>query len=93
MSNEGEFTMHKPEEVARLWGECKGRPNMNYEKLGRALRYYYGGSILDKVVSKRFTYRFVCNLKDLLGFSPRELAVRMQQQYEKSAYYKSGIKL
>jgi len=36
---EGEFRMIDPDEVARLWGDRKGKPNMNYGKLSRALRY------------------------------------------------------
>ena len=38
---EGEFRLHQSEEVARLWGLRKKRNNMNYDKLSRALRYYY----------------------------------------------------
>ena len=35
----GEFRLHQPEVVAALWGHRKGRPNMTYDKLSRALRY------------------------------------------------------
>ena len=34
----GEFKIIDPEEVARRWGERKSKPNMNYDKLSRALR-------------------------------------------------------
>ena len=34
----GEFRMTDPDEVARLWGQRKNKPNMNYGKLSRALR-------------------------------------------------------
>lgn len=36
--NNGEFKLTDPEEVARRWGERKSKPNMNYDKLSRALR-------------------------------------------------------
>lgn len=34
----GEFKLSDPDEVARRWGERKSKPNMNYDKLSRALR-------------------------------------------------------
>lgn len=45
-----ESKLHKSEEVAKLWGMRKNKTNMNYDKLSRALRYYY-----DKVC----TYSYV----------------------------------
>ena len=60
----GEFTMLDPEEVARRWGKRKNRSNMNYDKMGRALRYYYDKLILTKVPGRRYTYKF--NIKGLL---------------------------
>ncbi|XP_026461910.1 DNA-binding protein D-ETS-3-like, partial [Ctenocephalides felis] len=33
----GEFKLTDPDEVARRWGERKSKPNMNYDKLSRAL--------------------------------------------------------
>ncbi|XP_072156421.1 DNA-binding protein Ets97D isoform X2 [Bemisia tabaci] len=69
----GEFRFVNPEEVARLWGQKKHKPTMNYEKLSRALRYYYEGDMISKVQSKRFVYKFVCNLKDIIGYDAKEL--------------------
>ncbi|NWS64211.1 ETV3L protein, partial [Chunga burmeisteri] len=54
----GEFVIRDPEEVARLWGRRKCKPQMNYDKLSRALRYYYNKRILHKTKGKRFTYKF-----------------------------------
>ncbi|CAK8694253.1 transcriptional regulator ERG-like [Clavelina lepadiformis] len=54
----GEFKMVDPDEVARRWGERKSKPNMNYDKMSRALRYYYDKNILTKVHGKRYAYKF-----------------------------------
>nr|XP_019957988.1 PREDICTED: ETS translocation variant 3-like protein [Paralichthys olivaceus] len=69
----GEFVIRDPERLARLWGERKGKPHMNYDKLSRALRYYYNKRILHKTKGKRFTYKF--NFSKLIlvnypGFPP-----------------------
>lgn len=32
---------------------------MNYDKLSRALRYYYDKNIIKKVIGQKFVYRFV----------------------------------
>lgn len=69
----GEFKLNNPEMVAQLWGERKNKPHMNYEKLSRALRYYYDGDMICKVSGKRFVYKFVCDLKSLLGYNAEEL--------------------
>lgn len=44
-----EFKLRNQEEVAKCWGELKQRPGMNYDKLSRALRYYYQKNIIKKV--------------------------------------------
>ncbi|XP_053692519.1 LOW QUALITY PROTEIN: DNA-binding protein D-ETS-6 [Sabethes cyaneus] len=54
----GEFKLIDPDEVARRWGERKAKPNMNYDKLSRALRYYYDKNIMTKVHGKRYAYKF-----------------------------------
>ncbi|KZC14562.1 DNA-binding protein Ets97D [Dufourea novaeangliae] len=71
---EGEFKLNQPEAVAQLWGARKNKPSMNYEKLSRALRYYYDGDMISKVHGKRFVYKFVCDLKQVLGYSAAELS-------------------
>uniref|UniRef100_A0A7E4VYD6 ETS domain-containing protein n=1 Tax=Panagrellus redivivus TaxID=6233 RepID=A0A7E4VYD6_PANRE len=55
----GEFKLNDAEAVARLWGQRKSKPNMNYDKLSRALRYYYDKNIIKKVIGQKFMYRFV----------------------------------
>lgn len=74
LGTEGEFKLNQPEAVAQLWGARKNKPSMNYEKLSRALRYYYDGDMISKVHGKRFVYKFVCDLKQLLGYSAAELS-------------------
>ncbi|KAB0407316.1 hypothetical protein E2I00_011001 [Balaenoptera physalus] len=57
-----------PDEVARLWGVRKCKPQMNYDKLSRALRYYYNKRILHKTKGKRFTYKFNFNKLVLVNY-------------------------
>jgi GA-binding protein transcription factor, alpha len=45
--------LNDPELCANLWGKRKNKPAMNYEKLSRALRYYYDGDMISKVQGKR----------------------------------------
>ena len=45
----GEFVLKNQHEVAKRWGILKQRPGMNYDKLSRALRYYYKQGIVKKV--------------------------------------------
>lgn len=71
---EGEFKLMDAEQVAQLWGRRKNKPNMNYEKLSRALRYYYDGDMLAKIPGKRFVYKFICDLQKLVGYTAGELA-------------------
>ena len=49
VGEEGEFKLVNPEVVAQMWGQRKNKPTMNYEKLSRALRYYYDGDMIAKV--------------------------------------------
>ncbi|XP_045770375.1 DNA-binding protein Ets97D isoform X1 [Maniola jurtina] len=79
---EGEFKLLEPERVARLWGKRKHKPAMNYEKLSRALRYYYDGDMISKVVGKRFVYKYVCDLRQLLGYGAGELAELVKELHD-----------
>lgn len=58
-NKEGEFKLINAEEVARQWGLRKNKQNMNYDKLSRALRYYYEKNIIKKVMGQKFVYKFV----------------------------------
>jgi len=55
----GEFKLKNSEDVARKWGQRKHKEGMNYDKLSRALRYYYSKEIIKKVSGRRFVYKFV----------------------------------
>ncbi|KAJ8267143.1 hypothetical protein GJAV_G00138980 [Gymnothorax javanicus] len=75
-----EFKLIDPDEVARRWGRRKNKPKMNYEKLSRGLRYYYDKNIIHKTSGKRYVYRFVCDLQNLLGYSAEELHLMLGVQ-------------
>lgn len=54
---EGVFYINDTAKYAKLWGDRKKNPSMNYEKLSRAMRYYYKNGELS-AVEKRTTYQF-----------------------------------
>ncbi|XP_075148082.1 DNA-binding protein Ets97D isoform X2 [Haematobia irritans] len=80
VGEDGEFKLSDPEKVARLWGEKKNKPAMNYEKLSRALRYYYDGDMISKVSGKRFAYKFDCDLRLLIGYTAAELSALVNEK-------------
>ena len=83
IGDDGEFKMEKPEIVSKLWGAKKNNASMNYEKMSRALRFYNGGDIINKVKGKNFMYKFVCDLKEVVGYSVKELNDEMIEAAEK----------
>ncbi|XP_068255286.1 ETS-related transcription factor Elf-5 isoform X2 [Nyctibius grandis] len=54
---QGIFRVVKSEALAKMWGQKKKNDRMTYEKLSRALRYYYKTGILERV-DRRLVYKF-----------------------------------
>jgi len=54
--DEGIFRILNPNNVAALWGYMKNSLHMNYDKMSRALRYYYKVNVLSKC--GRLCYKF-----------------------------------
>jgi friend leukemia integration 1 transcription factor len=82
----GEFKLTDPDEVARRWGERKSKPNMNYDKLSRALRYYYDKNIMTKVHGKRYAYKF-----DFQGLAQATQPAPTDPGMYKSAYQSADL--
>jgi len=55
---DGIFRFVNSEAVANMWGRKKNNPQMTYEKLSRAMRYYYKREILERVDGRRLVYKF-----------------------------------
>lgn len=74
----GEFKLKNQEEVARRWGNLKHRPGMNYDKLSRALRYYYQKGIIKKVFILEFFFIQITALKGEIISSYKSTRISVQ---------------
>ena len=61
--SQAKFRFVKSDEVAKRWGSRKGNTKMTYEKLSRAMRYYYKSKIFQPVLGRRLVYQFGPNAK------------------------------
>ena len=70
----GLFHIAKPEEIAKEWGKYRDVEAMTYDKMSRALRYYYRRQILDKT-GGRMMYKFTAAvMKQVIEFREEEAA-------------------
>ncbi|XP_062272235.1 ETS-related transcription factor Elf-3 isoform X2 [Scomber scombrus] len=72
--HEGVFKFLKSEAVAQMWGQKKKNSSMTYEKLSRAMRYYYKREILERVDGRRLVYKFG---KNSSGWKIEEIGISM----------------
>ena len=73
---EGTFRVIDSEALAKLWGLHKNRPFMNYDKMSRAMRYYYHKHLLDKA-PKRLCYQFKYHSKWWLQLEEKDPSFKM----------------
>ncbi|XP_076310602.1 transcription factor ETV7-like isoform X2 [Tachypleus tridentatus] len=72
----GVFKIVDPNHLARLWGMQKNHLNMNFDKMSRALRYYYRVKILKKEPGERHCYRFLRPPGELRHCKQRSLLIK-----------------
>ncbi|XP_054715715.1 ets DNA-binding protein pokkuri-like [Uloborus diversus] len=72
----GIFKITDPHRLASLWGKQKNHLNMNFDKMSRALRYYYRVRILQKEPGERHCYRFLRHPNELRHCKQRSLLTR-----------------
>lgn len=52
------FRFVDSKQAAKLWGQRKNKRNMTYEKMSRALRYYYDRQIMYHIDGQKLMYKF-----------------------------------
>ncbi|XP_047522580.1 ets DNA-binding protein pokkuri [Pieris napi] len=96
----GVFKIVDPAGLAKLWGIQKNHLSMNYDKMSRALRYYYRVNILRKVQGERHCYQFLRNPTELKNIKNISLLrqqmsptrVAQQQQPQPQSVVKAEMK-
>ena len=59
-----EFRVNDSTKLGAFWGKEKDNETMNFDKLSRAIRFYYKKNVFQPVANKRLIYKFGAHVKD-----------------------------